>query len=552
MYLKNVVFSNKLEKTSSVFSLSSIFLFFFFCSLVFFFLNKCVWLILLFSNSFWNSLLILFISSLFSHEKNQPRNLHFCFCSVSFLFHFFPFSIFPSFSIITFSLIIFPLILLFTPFCFSHLFLFSPFSILPLFLYLSVSLSFFFLHLMINLSLFLHHRCCISSFCFNSFFFCLSLSLLLKFVSSSPSLFCLFQKNSKFSVVIFLKTRLCLYFSNPPVIRVKSRVFFLLASSFFLVCSMFLLLRSFIVPFLDHRYFSWFYFINLLFGPLKNRFELRTYHSSFNVFFFFWKDLVSLCFCPPKKKTFKKCSILFTFSLLLLLDSFSLHVSSRYVYSPCCCSCNWQKIYGKKIVFYFSPSHIFQKKDKNSFFFGRTFLFFFSILFHSRSIFANKHLFYQIYRWVSLSLLQKLFRILKMNFSRFFVIFLTQVFLILFSSLFLFLFITFRFHLFFHFLLCLIFDFLHIPSSWTQFFWTAISPSSCKKNSSTFPLFHACVTSVCPFARGFVHLLSFFFLFVFSRFYYTFVSLFLLSSLSITSLTDKFVELLQSKKNLFV
>ena len=100
---------------------------------------------------------------------------------------------------------------------------------------------------------------------------------------------------------------------------------------------------------------------------------------------------------------------LYFFSLLLLLDSFSLHVSSRYVYSPCCCSCKWQKFYGKKIVFYHPPSHIFQKKKtKIKFFFGRIFLFsFFYSLPFKKSIFANKHLFYQFYRLVSLSLSQK-------------------------------------------------------------------------------------------------------------------------------------------------
>ena len=312
MYLKNVVFSNKLEKTSSVFSLSSIFLFFFFCSLVFF-LNKCVWLILLFSNSFWNSLLILFLSSLFSHEKNQPRNLHFCFCSVPFLFHFFFFQHFSFFFYHHFFFDHFS----FDPFVHTFL-LFYPFSLLSFlhssFISLSQCFSFsFFLYLMFT-HLFSPSPLLRILFLFQLIFL-LSLSydldvfvflLLLKFVSSSPSLFAFLKKSSKFSVVNFLKTRLCLCFSNPPVIRVKSRVFFLLASSFSLVCSSFLLLRFFIVTFLDHRYFSWFSFINLLFGPLKNRFEVRTYHSSFNVFFFFWKILYLFVSVHPKKKTSKK------------------------------------------------------------------------------------------------------------------------------------------------------------------------------------------------------------------------------------------------------
>ena len=123
------------------------FFFFFFCSLVFclfFFLNKCVWLILIFLNSFWNSLFILFLSSHFSHEKNQPRNLHFLFLFSLFFVSLFFFQHFSSFLSSLFSLFIFPFILLFIPFCFSTLFLFSPFSILPLFLYLRDSNSCFF------------------------------------------------------------------------------------------------------------------------------------------------------------------------------------------------------------------------------------------------------------------------------------------------------------------------------------------------------------------------------------------------------------------------
>ena len=91
----------------------------------------------------------------------------------------------------------------------------------------------------------------------------------------------------------------------------------------------------------------------------------------------------------------------------------------------------------KKSCFTILLRTFFKKKDKNKVFFeGSSFSLLFYSLPFKKSIFANKHLFYQIYRWVSLSLLQKLFRILTMNFSRFFVFFLTQVFLILFSSLF--------------------------------------------------------------------------------------------------------------------
>ena len=78
---------------------------------------------------------------------------------------------------------------------------------------------------------------------------------------------------------------------------------------------------------------------------------------------------------------------------------------------------------------------------------------------------------------------------------------------------------------FFHFLFCLIFSFLDL-----QFFWTTISPTlRIKKNSSIYPFFDACVTSVFPIAHRFVHLLS---LFLSSCFLVpnTYVSLFLLSS----------------------
>ena len=112
---------------------------------------------------------------------------------------------------------------------------------------------------------------------------------------------------------------------------------------------------------------------------------------------------------------------------------------------------------------------------------------FFDSLPLKKSIFANKHLFYQFHRFVSLSLLKNSSIFSKWISFDFLCFSFLQVFLPSFFHHFLFLFITFRFHLFFHFLLCLIFDFLHLPSSWTQFFWTAIS--LLKKNSSTYPFF---------------------------------------------------------------
>ena len=108
-------------------------------------------------------------------------------------------------------------------------------------------------------------------------------------------------------------------------------------------------------------------------------------------------------------------------------------------------------------MFYYSPSHIFQKKKVSSF--RKDLSFLFSILFHSRKAFLRTNTcFISFFRFVSLSL-KKLFRIFKMKLSEFLCFSFTQVFLNLFSSLF-FLFITFPFSPFFHFLLCLIFYFL--------------------------------------------------------------------------------------------
>ena len=274
-------------------------------------------------NSFWNSLLILFSLFTFFSRKNQPRNLYF-------LFLFSPFSV--SLLLSTFFLIFyhhfffhhfFLPFYLFIPFCFSPLFLFSPFSILSLFLYLSVSLSLFFLslmftHLFFSIAVVAYPLFVLTHFSSVSLFWSWSLCFLASshfFFFISVSVF--FQKKSNFSVVNFLKTKLCLYFLNPPVICVKSRVFSSLRRHFSLFVLCFLLLRFFIVTFLDHRYFSWFSFINLLFGPLKKNsfcFVGKFKHIILLSMSSLWTYLVSLCFCP-KKKTFKKWLILFIFSL---------------------------------------------------------------------------------------------------------------------------------------------------------------------------------------------------------------------------------------------
>ena len=339
MYLKNVVFFQRIGEDIFCFFLSAIFFFSFSVLLFFFFLKKCVWQIFLFLNSFWNSLLILFSLFTFVSRKNQPRNLHF-------LFLFSPFSVslffqhFSLFSIITFSFIIFSFHPFVHPFLLFSLLLFSPFSILSLFLYLSVSLTFVSIAVVAYPLFVLTHFSSVSllwswSLCF------LTSSRVFFFIS--VSVFFHPKKISKFSVVNFLKMKLCLYFLNPPVICIMSRVFFLLASSFFLVCSMFLFLRFFIVTFHDHRYFSWFSFINLFLGLLKRKtlcfldkrskisfFFLFSFWNNpcysfswksvfaFNLFFFmrdlenilpfsvfsisfWWNYFVSLCFCPKIK-----------------------------------------------------------------------------------------------------------------------------------------------------------------------------------------------------------------------------------------------------------
>ena len=207
-------------------------------------------------------------------------------------------------------------------------------------------------------------------------------------------------------------------------------------------------------------------------------------------------------------------------------------MSYLYVYSPCCCSSNWQKNGKNKFLFYYSPSHIFQKKIK-FLLFGRIFFLFSS--FQEEHFCKQTPVLLVFFRFVSLSL-WKLFRIFKMNLSDFFVFFFTQVFLNLFSSLLLDLlllelcFFTFTFFIFLNNnLLCV------------------------SKNSSTYPFLNACVTSVCPFAHGFVHLLYLFLSSFFSRFLYicfpfpSFV-------FSVNNLSERQIEgtVANLKKNMFV
>ena len=205
-------------------------------------------------------------------------------------------------------------------------------------------------------------------------------------------------------------------------------------------------------------------------------------------------------------------SLYFFSLLLLLLDSFSLHVSSRYVYLPCCCSSCWHKILVKnKLVFYYSPSHNFQKNlTKTKFFSSETsssFSFFYSLPF-AKSIYAIKTPFLLVlsFKFFSLKNSSVFLKWISLETKHVFVFFfLTSFSSVLFSSL-----LVFVHHVLhsppfsFPFLFDLLFSWS--PSSWTQFFWTI--SLLYQKNFSIYRFLHACVTSVCPFAHGFVHLLS--------------------------------------------
>ena len=444
---KMLFFSTELEKTSSVFSLPTIFLFFFFCSF-FFFKKKIV------TNPFIFELFLEFLVNPFTLftfiilKKSAQKPSFFVsvqslFCVTFFL------STFSLFSIITFSLIIFS----FHPFVHPFL-LFSPFSLLSFLHSFFISLS----H--VSLTFFLHRRCCVSSFYFNSFFFSPSLSLLI-LISLFSYFFsrfllhlrlCFFQKKiQNFLWSMFRRRNYVFIFWTLPLSVLNLVCFSSLRRHFSLFVLCFLFFRFFIVTFLDHRYFSWFSFFNLLLGLFKKNglfSRKKSSKISFFCLFSFWKKsllfffleikfcytfvfscmisktlchflcfqslpflggkfLVSLCFCPLQKNLWKVMDALYFFSLLIL-DSFSLYVSSRYDYSPCCCSACWQKNWSKKtcvLLFFFAQSSK-KKTDKNSFFFSEVSsfsLFFYSLPF-KKSIFANKHMFYQFYRFVSLSL----------------------------------------------------------------------------------------------------------------------------------------------------
>ena len=202
-------------------------------------------------------------------------------------------------------------------------------------------------------------------------------------------------------------------------------------------------------------------------------------------------------------------------------------MSYLYVYSPCCCSSNWQKMVKTNFCFTILLRTFFIQKKIKFLLFGRIFLFFFLFSSIQEKHFCEQTPVLLVFRFVSLSLFEDSSVFLK-RISRNFCVLLYSSF----SQPF---FVTFTWS----------------PSSWTLFLYLHFlhfleqqSPL-CIKKLFNFHFSHACVTSVCPFAHTFVHLL-YLFLSSFFLVSYTFVSLFLLLfSLSITSLKDKLKELLQ-------
>ena len=239
------------------------FVFFFcFCSLVFFFFEKvCM------TNPFIFELFVEFLVNPFSlftffSRKNQPRHLHF-------LFLLSPFSV--SLLLSTFFLIFYHHFFFhhFPSFLFVHPFLlFSSFSLLSFlhsfFISLSQCFSFSFcLYLMFTHLFFLHRRCCVSSFCFNSFFFCLSLLILISLFSCFFSLFffitvsVFFQKKIKFFCGQFFEDEIVFIFWTLPLSVLNLVCFSSLRRHFpclfyvFCCCDSSSLLFLIIVTFLD-------------------------------------------------------------------------------------------------------------------------------------------------------------------------------------------------------------------------------------------------------------------------------------------------------------
>ena len=245
-----------------------------------------------------------------NHKKTQPKNLpFFVFVQSSFCFtvssNIFPFFFHHFFSSITFSFHLFVhLFLIFSPFSFLsflHSFFISP----------SQCFSFFFLYLMCFLNCFSPSPFLCIFFCFTSFFPSLLLFLISFFFSYffftfffiiSVSFFA--RKNSKISVVNFAWWNYVFVFWTLP-----SSVFHLL---FFPPCVVLIpcLFHVSLIISVSWHYFSWFSFINLLFGSQKKKLS-----------FCFWTkvskiSLILFLSLFLKKKTLFLSFIIFAFEFV--------------------------------------------------------------------------------------------------------------------------------------------------------------------------------------------------------------------------------------------
>ena len=201
---------------------------------------------------------------------------------------------------------------MFISFWFPLLFLFSLFH--SFFTSPSPCFSFFFfLYLIFPYLFFLHRRFCESSFCFTSFLFSLSFVLdliflfilLLYLFFEHLRIFFLPEKNSKISVVnlIFLHEIMSLFF-EPSLLRCFISCFFppwvvLIPCLFHVV----LIISA------SWHYFSWFSFINLLFGSLKNK-------LSFCCWTKVSKNIIDTLFIIKKKICFSWLSSIFAFEFV--------------------------------------------------------------------------------------------------------------------------------------------------------------------------------------------------------------------------------------------
>ena len=316
--------SNKLVKTSSAFSLSAILISFSVLLFVFFFFEKGVWNnpFSFWTVFFWNSLFILFLPSLFSHEKiSAKKKSSLVFFSPFFVSLFL--STFSFFLSSLFSLMIYPFIFVFRP-LFAFLSFFSSLLLHSFFISLSQCFSFSFFstscfHICFSPSPFLR----ISFFWCKTFFFSPFWSWSLCFhTSSSPFFlhlhFCfllaLKNKVPNFLWSIFLKTKMFFFFFEPSRYLNFSRVFSSLRRHFSLFVQCFLFFsRFFIISYLD--FLLPIFFLGLFQKSFCFRKKSKN-HWFFSQNYSFWKTLFpdlnhfSLSNCLPCmifKKHFAIC-----------------------------------------------------------------------------------------------------------------------------------------------------------------------------------------------------------------------------------------------------